>query len=109
MGSSSALSGGAEIHSSPEAVVKTIGDLKALEPSDRDGDAPRAREALIPRATRSTRAKREPQTWALTGGVGWLYGIGCVCGPFYGIGVGLTLPGGILAGAGGGVGLAASS
>jgi hypothetical protein len=45
------------------------------------------------------------QTWTVTCGVGWLYGLGVCIGPFYGVGVGLTFPGGVLAGAGGGVGI----
>jgi hypothetical protein len=46
------------------------------------------------------------KTIILAAGRGWLYGIGCVVGPFFGVGVGLTIPGGIIAGAGGGVGIA---
>lgn len=45
------------------------------------------------------------QTWTFTFGVGWLYGLGLCVGPFFGTGVGLTIPGGVLAGAGGGVGV----
>jgi len=53
----------------------------------------------------TVKAKESPKTWLLAGGLGWLYGIGCCIGPFYGVGVGLTVPGGILAGAGGGLGV----
>lgn len=45
------------------------------------------------------------QTWTFTLGVGWLYGLGLCIGPFFGTGVGFTVPGGVLAGAGGGVGV----
>ena len=45
------------------------------------------------------------QTWTFCCGAGWLYGLGLCIGPFYGTGVGFTLPGGVLAGAGGGVGV----
>ena len=55
----------------------------------------------------SARAQDESRTWLLTGGAGWLYGVGVVAGPFYGVGVGVTFPNGIVAGAGGGVGLVA--
>lgn len=47
----------------------------------------------------------EPQTMTFAFGVGWLYGLGLCIGPFFGTGVGLTIPGGVLAGAGGGVGV----
>ena len=45
------------------------------------------------------------ETWTLTFGLGWLYGLGLCIGPFFGTGVGLTFPGGVIAGAGGGVGV----
>ena len=44
-------------------------------------------------------------TWTFACGVGWLYGLGLCIGPFFGTGVGFTIPGGVLAGAGGGVGV----
>lgn len=49
--------------------------------------------------------EEDAQTWTVACGVGWLYGLGLCIGPFFGTGVGLTIPGGILAGAGGGVGI----
>jgi hypothetical protein len=75
-----------------------------LERLDLAADAaPPARDRV--RAAKPKPRRREPQSWALAGGAGWLYGMGCVCGPFFGVGVGLTVPGGIIAGAGGGVGI----
>ena len=47
----------------------------------------------------------DSQTLSFTFGLGWLYGLGLCIGPFFGTGVGLTIPGGVLAGAGGGVGV----
>ena len=47
----------------------------------------------------------DAQTWTFAFGAGWLYGLGLCIGPFFGVGVGLTIPGGVLAGAGGGVGV----
>ena len=44
-------------------------------------------------------------TWTIAFGAGWLYGLGLCIGPFFGAGVGLTIPGGVIAGAGGGVGV----
>ena len=45
------------------------------------------------------------ETWVLACGLGWLYGLGCVVGPFFGVGVGLVFPTGVIAGAGAGVGV----
>jgi len=45
------------------------------------------------------------QTWTFACGLGWLYGIGICVGPFFGTGVGVLVPGGVLAGAGGGIGV----
>ena len=47
----------------------------------------------------------DAETWTVAFGVGWLNGLGVCIGPFFGTGVGLTIPGGILAGAGGGIGI----
>ena len=41
----------------------------------------------------------EPRNWILAGGLGWLYGMGVCVGPFFGVGVGLSFPGGVIAGA----------
>lgn len=85
----------------PDPAAEAAEGFERLDPAE---DA--APPARVPaRAAKLKRRKREPQTWALAGGAGWLYGMGCVCGPFYGVGVGLTVPGGIIAGAGGGVGI----
>ena len=48
----------------------------------------------------SSSADDGAQTWTIACGGGWLYGIGGCIGPFFGTGVGLTFPGGVLAGAG---------
>ena len=44
-------------------------------------------------------------TWVLACGLGWLYGLGCIVGPFFGVGVGVVFPTGVVAGAGAGVGV----
>ena len=45
------------------------------------------------------------ETWVLACGLGWLYGLGCIVGPFFGVGVGIVFPTGVIAGAGAGVGV----
>ena len=45
------------------------------------------------------------ETWVLACGLGWLYGLGCIAGPFFGVGVGVVFPTGVIAGAGAGVGI----
>jgi len=81
-----------------QATPETVEVLKGLGLLDR-------KDVQKIRVPRVKARKPDPQTWALAGGVGWLYGMGAVCGPFYGVGVGLTFPGGIIAGAGAGVGI----
>jgi hypothetical protein len=54
---------------------------------------------------REKKSDEDAETWTVACGVGWLYGLGICIGPFFGTGVGLTFPGGVLAGAGGGIGI----
>ncbi|GJQ08435.1 hypothetical protein GpartN1_g226.t1 [Galdieria partita] len=40
----------------------------------------------------------------ISGGIGWSFGFGCCCGPFFGIGLGYSLFHGVTFGAGAGIG-----
>ena len=76
----------------------------------RDHRAPPLAYASVGRSgdfggSRGDQEEGTAQTWTFTCGVGWLYGLGLCVGPFFGTGVGFTVPGGVLAGAGGGVGV----
>ena len=71
--------------------------LLAYAPTGRSGDFA---------ATKNPSEEEDAaETLALAAGLGWLYGLGCVVGPFFGVGVGFVFPVGIIAGAGGGVGV----
>ena len=96
--------------------MQRVGQEKKKQPPPRDFDVPK--RFLDPatkvslrdiqdkqRKLKPQQLQGDPQTWILAGGLGWIYGLGLMVGPFFGGGVGLTFPAGIVCGSGGGVGI----
>jgi len=55
-------------------------------------------------ARSSIYAQPSPPKVNISGGIGWSFGFGCCCGPFFGIGVGYNIFQGVTFGAGAGIG-----